>query len=106
MRELYVVCMWASWFVCVDDMKDFEGAGAKTELMRRQSRILPANSKIMQQRRQSLLLKMCELGGVGTLGQRGVDETRGNISDTFTSTSSLKPSSKDWLLSPESPQQD
>lgn len=56
--------------------------------------------------RESLLLKMCELGGVGVVGQRGVDETRGNISDTFTSTSSLKPSSKDWLLSPESPQQD
>ena len=79
--------------------------GQKTELMRRQSRISPANSKIMQQRRESPT-KMCELGGVGVMGQRGVDETRGNISDTFTSTSSLKPSSKDWLLSPESPQQD
>ena len=86
-------------------MKDFEGAGAKTELMRRQSRILPANSKIMQQRGESLL-RVGEFGGVGAMGQRGVGETGENISDIFTSTSSLKPSSKDWLLSPESPQQD
>ena len=73
MRDLYVVCMWAGWYICVSNMKDFEGAkGAKTELMRRQSRISPVNSKIMQQRRESLLLKMCELGGVGVVGQRGV----------------------------------
>ena len=66
--------------------------------------------KIMQQRREFHNNVNCvgregerEGWNVESTGRRRDRLLKGNTFATFTSNSSLKPSSKDWLLSPESP---